>query len=129
MDRRREIFREMAHELHVFFKRVGKVWIYDELKFLDLEPNMLTGEFRRERVQSLIDFCAENTEYHIISCEGDKIFNKFMPEAHCYYLADRDADPDLLHDLCSQLSSEEFLQVGYTMFAPVLGKIKSGRDT
>ena len=129
MDPRREIFREMSHELHVFFKQVGKVWIYDELKFLDLEPDMLTGEFRCDSVQSLIDFCAENREYHIISCKDGKVFNKFIPGARRYYLADRDADPDLVHDFYSRLSPDEALQVGYTMFAPVLEKVKGGNDT
>jgi len=43
MDPRRKIFDDSSSELHAFFKCVGKVWIYDELKFLDLEPEMLTG--------------------------------------------------------------------------------------
>ena len=129
MDPRREIFTKMSHDLHLFFQRVGKVWIYDVLKFLDLEPNMLTGEFWSDRVQSLLDFCNENHGYHIISCKGGHILNKFVPDANSYYLADRDADPDLVHDLCAGLSAEEALQVGYTMLAPILRHIKRSDDT
>ena len=128
MDPRRKIFDDVSDDLHAFFKRVGKVWIYDELKFLDLEPEMLTGEFGSDRVQSLIDFCESNTEYHIISSVDGKVYNKFIPKARVYYLADRDTDPDLLLDFGSRLGVQELLQVGYTMLTPIVGTIKGGND-
>jgi hypothetical protein len=124
MDPRRKIFDEISDDLHTFFKRVGKVWIYDELKFLDLEPEMMTGEFRCYSVHSLIDFCGSNPEYHIISRKDGKVYNRFMPKARAYYLADGDADPELFVDFRSRLDFQDLLQVGYTTFAPILGTIK-----
>ena len=129
MDPRRKIFDEVSDDLHAFFERVGKVWIYEELNFLDLEPDMLTGEFHSDTVQSLIDFCSVNSGYHVISSKDGKVHNKLMPDATSYYLADGDADPSLFVDFVSRLSTQDFLQVGYTMFAPVLGKVKGGNDT
>ncbi|MCX6107586.1 MAG: hypothetical protein NTY08_17315 [Proteobacteria bacterium] len=128
MDPRRKIFDEISDDLHTFFKRVGKVWVYDELKFLDLEPEMMTGEFRCYSVQSLIDFCASNPEYHIISRKDCKVYNKFMPEARAYYLADGDAEPELFVDFMRGLDVHELLQVGYTVFTPIVGTIKGGND-
>ena len=129
MDPRRKIFDEVSDDLHAFFKRVGKVWIYDELKFLDLEPEMLTGEFGSDRVQSLIDFCESNSEYHIISSVDGKVYNKFIPKARVYYLAGGDTDPNLMVDLWAGLNAQDFLQVGYTVFTPIVGTIKGGNDT
>ena len=128
MDPRRKIFMEISDDLHAFFKRVGKVWIYDELRFLDLEPQMMTGEFLAHQVQSLIDFCRSNPDYHIISGFQGKVYNKFEPEARIYYLADGDADPDLLLDFGSRLGVQELLQVGYTVLTPIVGTIKGGND-
>ncbi|MBM4252921.1 MAG: hypothetical protein FJ146_13195 [Deltaproteobacteria bacterium] len=126
MGARRQIFDVTADELQQFFKQVGKVWIYEELKFLDLEPDMMTGEFWGDKVQSLIDFCEENPKYHVISCSGRKIYNKYVPDAFSYHLADGNSDPGLFFDFESRLSIQELLQIGYTMFAPVIGKINSG---
>ena len=128
MDPRRKIFDETSRELHAFFKRVGKVWIYDELKFLDLEPEMLTGEFGSDRVQSLIDFCESNPEYHIISGISGKVYNKFIPKAPVYYLADGDPAPEIFLDVMKGLDVQELLQIGRTMFAPIFSKVEGGND-
>ncbi|MCX6107594.1 MAG: hypothetical protein NTY08_17355 [Proteobacteria bacterium] len=128
MDSRRKMFDDTADELQQFFKRVGKVWIYEELKFLDLDPDMMTGEFWGDKVQSLINFCDVNTKYHVISCRGRKIYNKFVPDSSSYHLADGNADPDLFFDFETRLSVNELLQIGCTVFAPVIGKINNSND-
>ena len=89
---------------------------------------MMTGEFFSNKVQSLIDFCASNPKHHIISSAEGKVHNKYVPKACLYYLADGDADPNLFVDFCLCLDVEKLLQVGYTMFAPKLSKIKGGDD-
>ena len=129
MDPRRKIFDETSRELHAFFKRVGKIWIYEELKFLELEPQMMTGEFWSGSVQLLIDFCDSNPGYHIITSTDGKVFNKFIAKAHFYYLADGDTDPDLVVDLGAGLKVQELLEIRHTMFTPIFGKIDGGDDT
>ncbi|MBM4252914.1 MAG: hypothetical protein FJ146_13160 [Deltaproteobacteria bacterium] len=128
MDPRREKFEKQSRDLHAFFKLVGKVWIYEELKFLDLEPQMMTGEFRSCHAQSLLDFCRSNPEYHIVSGFQLKVFNKFVPNARIYYLADGDSDPDLYFELGTRLGVQETLQVGHAMFATKFSKIKRSND-
>ncbi|MBM4252922.1 MAG: hypothetical protein FJ146_13200 [Deltaproteobacteria bacterium] len=111
-----------------FLPASGEVWIYDELKFLDLEPEMLTGEFGSDRVQSLVEFCKSNPEYQIISGFQQAVYNKFVPAARIYYLADGDADPDLFLELGARLGIQESLQVGHALFAAKISKIKGGDD-
>ena len=53
MDPRRKIFEQVANELNAFFKRVGRIWIHEEIAFLDLEHHMLGGEFRANAVPVL----------------------------------------------------------------------------
>ncbi|MBM4252919.1 MAG: hypothetical protein FJ146_13185 [Deltaproteobacteria bacterium] len=129
MDPRVKMFRDTSDELYYFLKRAGRVWIYDELKFLDLEPDTLTGEFWQGKEQVLTDFCTANPEYHVISCHVPHVYNKFVPDACIYYLADGDADPNLMFDFETRLNLDELFQIGHGVFAPVLSKIKNRDDS
>jgi hypothetical protein len=124
MDDRQKKFRATSDELGGFFRQVGRVWIYEELMFLGLEPDWPTGEFGRDRLHLLQDFCAREPGYHIISCKDHKLYNKLVPDARVYHLADGDDDPNLMVNLLSRLSADEFLQVGQTMLASVVRDVK-----
>ena len=125
MDSLQKKFREGTDELGYFLKRVGRIWIYDELKFLGIEPECLTGRFSSQSQALLLDFCASDPTYHIISCQNLRMYNKYIPDANGYYLADGDKDPALEYDVLGGLSKDEFLQIGQTMFSPVFRDIKS----
>jgi hypothetical protein len=125
MDDRQKKFRETSEELAQFFRRVGQIWKYDELKFLDLEPSTMSGRFDSCRLPVLQEFCAVELEYHIISCKDHKVYNRLIPDANSFYLAGGDNDPKLMVDMLSRLTADEFLQVGQTMLAPIVRKIKS----
>jgi hypothetical protein len=124
MDSRQQRFRATSIELQQFFKRVGKIWLYEELVFLGIEPERLTGKFGPSGLHSLQDFCSKNPDFHIISCHDYKIFNQCKPNANSYYLADGDTDPDLMIDLLSRLTVDEYLQVGQTKVAPIVREVK-----
>jgi regulator of sigma D len=124
MDDRQKKFRETSEELAQFFLRVGRIWKYDELKFLDLEPSSMSGLFEFRRLQLLEKFCAVELDYHIVSCMDYKVYNRLIPEAHGFYLACADNDPKLMVDLLARLTADEFLQIGNTMLAPVVRKVK-----
>ena len=124
MDSQQKKFRDTTRELGQFFKRVGQIWIYEELMFLGIDPETLAGRFRSESLHLLQELCAKEPTFHIISCEDYKIYNKYIPNANGYYLADGDKDPSLMVDLLSRLTADEFLQVGHTMLPPIVGEIK-----
>jgi hypothetical protein len=124
MDSQQKKFRDTSKELAEFFKRVGRIWIYEELMFLGIEPETLAGKFRSGRLHLLQEFCLNDPDFHIVSCQDYKIYNKYIPDANGYYLADGDNDPNLMVDLLSRLTADEFLQVGQTVLAPIVGEIK-----
>jgi hypothetical protein len=124
MDDRQKKFRETTEELAQFFRRVGQIWLYEELTFLGLDPDCPSGKYRLDRLHLLQEFCARETGYHIISCKDYRIYNKLIPNAKSYYLADGDVDPNLMVNLLSRLTADEFLQVGHTMLAPIVGDVK-----
>lgn len=129
MDSHQKKFDDTVDDHNQFCKLVGKVWLYPILNFLDLEPDALSGHFEPQKVQTLIDFCAINPEFHIISCNDHKIYNKYIPNANCYYLADGEQNPDLLFDFTTLLGVNELLQIGQTKFAPVMRKIQNSGDS
>jgi hypothetical protein len=124
MDERQKKFRETSEDLDRFLRRVGQIWKYEELKFLDLEPSTMSGIFNPGRLYLLQEFCALNLNYHIVSCRDYKVYNKLVPNANSYYLADGDKDVELIVDLLSRLTADDFLQVGHTMLAPIFRDIK-----
>jgi len=126
MDPRHKIFDQNSRDLHAFFKRVGRIWIYEELKFLGLEPQMISGEFWSDGVSNLTEFCKANPGYHIISSTEGKVFNKFIPSSHFYFLADGDDNPDLMIDLWAHLNIQDFLEIRQAKATSILGKINGG---
>ena len=124
MDERQKKFQETSDELGAFLRRVGQIRSYDELKFLGLEPSWMSGRFDYCRLHLLQDFCDVEQGYHIVSCMGYKVYNRLIPDGHCFYLAAGDNDPKLMVDMLSRLTVDEFLQVGQTMLAPIVREVK-----
>jgi hypothetical protein len=120
MDDRQKKFRETSEELDHFLRRVGQIWKYEELKFLDLEPSTMSGRFDSCRLHVLQEFCAVELGYHIISCKDHRVYNSLIPDANGFYLAAGDNDPKLMVDILSRLTADQFLQVGQTMLAPIV---------
>ena len=120
MDERQKKFRETSEDLDRFLRRVGQIWKYEELTFLDLEPSSMSGVFDPCRLHLLQEFCAVEQGYHIVSCMGYKVYNRLIPDGHGFYLAAGDNDPKLMVDILSRLTADEFLQVGYTMLPPIV---------
>ena len=120
MESLQQKLRDSSEELYQFYNRVGRIWIYEELMFLGIEPETLTGKFRSGRLGLLQALCAKEPEFHIVSCQDYKIYNKYIPDANGYYLADGDKDPSLMVDLLSRLTADEILQVGDTMLPPIV---------
>lgn len=123
------LFDEKSRELHFFYKRVGKIWLYEDFEFLGLAEDFPLGMCFPDRVSRLLEFCSENPGYHVLSGIGHRTYNQYLPNAERYYIGSGDQDPSLMFDLLDSLSAEQFLQVGYTKFASVVGKVKRSEDT
>ncbi|MCX6107964.1 MAG: hypothetical protein NTY08_19210 [Proteobacteria bacterium] len=128
MDALQKIYDDTISDIQSFFKNTGQIGRYEDLISLGLQPDMISGDFWLEKVNSLIEFCSANPEYHIISWKDRQIFNQFQPNARRYFLANGHADPNLMLDFQSRLSVEQILQVGQAKLASVFRHRKGGID-
>ncbi len=78
-----------------FWERTAILIDY-EFEDVDIVPSTLYG-FQPYRLEELIEFCAKNPDYHIISIvNGFLYFNKVMENASEYRLGQGDSNPDLV---------------------------------
>jgi len=60
----------------------------DELRWLGLEPFDMIGGFNENDGPTLVNFCAANHEYHIVTCTSeDRYVNRYVPGQRTYRLA------------------------------------------
>ena len=87
-----------------FAERTGKINYWQELLSLGLEPDNMSGGFFTEKSDILLNFVRRDPAYHIITFASDRYVNRFDPgRNNIYYLADGDADPNLVCDPCLAL--------------------------
>ena len=68
-----------------------------EFEDVDIVPDSITGVFDNHRLDELIEFCAKNPDYHIVSSVNVGLyFNKVVPHAQEFFLAEGDSNPDLV---------------------------------
>jgi len=80
-----------------FNRRVGLISNYDDLEWLGLTGHCFAGSFSRKHLPDLLRFCAENPEYHIVTCDGPgRSVNRLLPDRDFYKIANGDKDPCLV---------------------------------
>ena len=68
-----------------------------EFEDINLIPNSPAGMFDNHRLEELKRFCVQNPVYHIVSVVNAGLyFNKPIPDAQTFYLAEGDSNPDLV---------------------------------
>ncbi len=79
------------------FRRRVAVLVDYEFEEVDIIPDSMIGTFDNHRLDELQDFCAKNPDYHIVSNVNVGLyFNKALPDAQAFYLAEGDTNPDLV---------------------------------
>ena len=95
--RAREHKIELFLNARVFNKRVGLVKNYYEIEWLGLTGHDFCGSFGRSCLPQLIQFCKDNPEYHIVSCDGPgRYINRLVAHQSFYMIGDGDKDPNLV---------------------------------
>ena len=88
---------ELILHMENFVHRVGLIYDYDELWWIGLKPRSLSGSFGPQCCVELIQFCAENRDYHIVSSVSPgRYINRYEPGDHIYFLANGDNSPNLI---------------------------------
>ncbi len=79
-----------------FMQRTAVLVDY-EFEDADIIPDSIIGTFDNHRLDELIEFCSENSDFHIISVLNVGLFfNKILPNAQEFYLGQGDANSDLV---------------------------------
>jgi hypothetical protein len=87
---------ELVVDGRAFQKRVKIIRETIELEFLGLTPFDLIGGFCKYDQQKLWSFCAENSQFHMVSCDGERTYNRHVPDLPIYYIAEGEKNPYLV---------------------------------
>ena len=69
-----------------------------------MEPDTMLGGFFCDKADILLSFVRRDPAYHIMTFVSNRYVNRFEPGRNTiYYLADGDADPNLVCDPCLAL--------------------------
>ena len=113
-----------------FNRRVGMVTNFYDLWSLGLRGHDFCGSFTRHSLAQLEAFCARDSEYHIVTCDGPgRRLNRLIHGKDYYMIANGDNDPALalnyLLDPNWPLSYED----GISSALAALDDIKNDRDS
>jgi hypothetical protein len=115
---------EITNESSAFYRRIGLLKTYRQLKLLGLFIDEIIAAFDESQTGMLQDFCAENPDCHIVTfTEPGRLENRFVPNNNLYMLANGDQNPDLVLDIFwkkdRHLLLEEGLDQALAMGSPV----------
>lgn len=83
--------------LRDFNTRVGLIQNYQEIERLGLVPRSMEAMFFSRDVATILNFCTQNQEYHVVTCtDGYRLENRYIPGYSMYHLAKGDKDPGLV---------------------------------
>jgi hypothetical protein len=109
-----------------FAERTGRLYLWQELLHLGLEPDTILGGFDSEKADILLDFVRRDPAYHIITFESDRYVNRFVPgRTTVYFLADGDADPNIS---CNQLLAPDWHLILEDTISKTLAMIKDCKN-
>ena len=79
-----------------FHLRTGMILCLDRLTAMGLTPRLPVGSFFEKDTESLLKFCEENPQFHIVTRMSAALrINRYVPGGRRYYLAEGDNDPSL----------------------------------
>ena len=121
---------ELYTDCDVFESKVGLIRNYYHLEFVGIQAQSVSGCFRLDSAEMLLEFCLTNPEFHIVSCVAPgRYVNYYEPGDHVYFLADGDRNPTLvLNHLISPDWHLEYEDMVSSALAEV-DKIKSRRQS
>ena len=88
---------ELMVDVNEFYDRVKIVFPHTELAPLGLQADSYSGLFFDSSVEQLVEFCAHNPTYHIVTgLDEGRSINRYIPGPHIYSLAVGDRNPCLM---------------------------------
>ena len=88
---------ELTTDGQVFHGKVKTIIDNNELHWLGLEPFGQIGSFLPKDLPTLLAFCCDNSEYHVVTyTSGQRYVNRVVPDEKIYMLATGDKNPYLI---------------------------------
>ena len=88
---------ELFVDIIEFYERVGMICDFREFDRLGLERGFSLTSFPPHLVQQLLELCADDPSYHIVSgVTPERLVNKYIPDALSFHLAQGDSTPNLV---------------------------------
>lgn len=112
-----------------FALEVKKVRDYRVLAKFWLWPESLVGYFVEKNVDQLLEFCAWDKTYHIVSSFGGVTVNRYYPGAVHYWLAEGNPDPDYVLDDRADakwILADLLPEVGKETLPTIVSRLKRG---
>ena len=100
----------------------------NEILWLGFDPFSQTGAFQQSETTSLLDFCAQNPEYHIVTYTSDhRYINRYVPDQRVYRLATGDKNPYLVYNPWIDPQRHLIEEDVFSKFSCEPDKLKRGR--
>jgi len=113
-----------------FYDRVKLICSYKEVEWLGLKPKSISGQFFSDDIDTLKEFCRDNTDYHIVTCtDGTRLENRLILGHQIYLLAIGDKNPQIVVNWSLAPDFHLQLEEEVCEILAVLRDVKNGRKT
>lgn len=93
----------VTYDCDEFDRQTGMICDPEKVRSLGLYTKDVIASFYKSDVQDLLDFCAENPKYHIVTILTPSIYvNRYDDRASMFHLANGDQDPNYMLNLTGQ---------------------------
>lgn len=88
---------KVTHDHHEFYRTTGMIIMLPRVKQLGLITDDVGATFWPNEMDDVLDFCAKNPQFHIVTYLGEGIFvNRYDERGLMFQLAEGDADPEYM---------------------------------
>ncbi len=118
---------EVIENMVDFTERVGMINFAEEVAPLGFNLSSVTATFREKHLDLLLAFCNKNPKYHIVTMISPFVYrNKFVPNGFPWFIADGDANPNLLRHPFFNSSLELYREDSQQKLAAKIAEIDRG---
>ena len=111
-----------------FNRRVGLINNYYDLEWLGLSGHDFCGAFEFGFLPQLIQFCEDNPEYHLLTCDGPgRLLNRLVQGKSFYKIGNGDTEPALVNNYLLDPQWPLLLEDGISSALTELDNIKNRR--
>lgn len=89
----------VTRDYQEFMNKTGMVMGFIRVRRLGFNADTIAGSFRPDSMEEVLDFCAQSSQFHIVSYLGEGVFiNRYDEKGGLFFLANGDRDPNFMLD-------------------------------